>query len=75
MKNVAISPITLTVVDDVFTDNPNPKPPCGCANPDGSKDDYSDENYDDMNVVEYIIVLQCDPNFCPDSEDLDCNRI
>jgi hypothetical protein len=73
MKNVAISPITVTVVDDVFTDNPNPKPPCGCASADGSPDDYSDENYDDMNVVEYVIVLQCDPDFCPESEDLDCN--
>jgi hypothetical protein len=65
MKNVAISPVTITVVDDVFSDNLSPKPPCGCVSADGNEDDYSHENYDDMNVIEYIVVLQCDPNFCP----------
>jgi len=71
MKNVPISVITITVLDESFDDSDDPKPPscCRSSDPDDRSKDYSvddptDKPVNEYHTLEYIVVLQCDVNHC-----------
>jgi hypothetical protein len=63
MKNAPVTPITITVIDDSFDDSDDPKPPACCGG-------ISDFDIDpEWNVVEYVVVLRCEPDYCDNLEE------
>jgi hypothetical protein len=71
MQNAPVSPVTITVVDDftvTLASGDNPKPPQCCNGQEDFNINYDGNGFCTDKVVEYVVVLRCDPDACDDPD-------